>query len=108
MALIRASCSDCGDVELTTGDVQVRVCLADNQGTYSFRCPHCLMTIVKAAEPRTVDLLVASGVTYTTWDLPQELAERPTHGEPISHDDLIDFHELLQDDSRLLELLAAF
>ena len=70
MATIRASCAECGDVELTTADVRVRVCTADNQGTYAFRCPVCLMTVVKPAEPRTVDLLVASGVTYETWAPP--------------------------------------
>ena len=107
MATIRASCSDCGDVELTTADVHVRVCVADNSGTYSFRCPTCEMTVVKPAEPRTVDLLVASGVSYSTWTLPAELTEPRGAGGPITHDDLIDFHDLLSDDRRLLDALAA-
>lgn len=99
MATIRASCGECGDVELTTADVRVRVCLEDNQGSYSFRCPQCRMAVVKLAEPRIVDLLVASGVELSTWSLPAELSE-PRVGEPISHDDLLDFHELLnRDDS---------
>ena len=75
MATIRASCGECGDVELTTDDVHVRVCTGDSQGTYSFRCPVCLMTVIKPAEARTVDLLVASGVSYETWTLPLELSE---------------------------------
>src|SRR5215210_4295571 len=66
MATIRASCGDCGDVELTTGDVRVRVCTFDNRGTYSFRCPKCRMVVVKPAEHRTIDLLVASGVSMAT------------------------------------------
>lgn len=107
MATIRASCSDCGDVELTTADVHVRICDDNNQGTYSFRCPHCHMTIVKPAESRTIDLLVASGVAFTTWRLPAELFE--THlGEPINHDDLLDFHHLLQDEIKLSAALAEF
>ena len=77
MATIRASCGECGDVELTTDDVHVRVCTGDSQGTYSFRCPVCLMTVIKPAEARTVDLLVASGVSYETWTLPLELSEPP-------------------------------
>lgn len=97
MATIRASCGDCGDVELTTGDVRVRVCVRDNQGSYSFRCPTCRMAVVKAAEPRIVDLLVASGVELATWDLPAELFE--SHAGPnLTHDDLLDFHHLLQRD----------
>lgn len=105
MATIRASCSDCGDVELTTADVHVRICDDNNRGAYAFRCPHCSMMVVKPAEPRTIDLLVASGVSFTTWRLPAELHE--THsGEPINHDDLLDFHHLLEDDNRLTAALA--
>jgi hypothetical protein len=107
MATIRASCFDCGDVELTTADVRVRVCTTDNQGTYSFRCPHCSMTVVKPAEPRTVDLLVASGVVYSTWTPPLELSEPRGEGStPITHDELLDFHALLADDSLLSDALA--
>ncbi|CAN5857412.1 hypothetical protein BH24ACT3_BH24ACT3_16980 [soil metagenome] len=99
MATIRASCGECGDVELTTADVQVRVCTHDNQGTYSFICPHCRLAVVKPAEPRIIDLLVSSGVRLSTWDLPSELLERPP-GAAITHDDLLDFHVLLhRDDS---------
>jgi hypothetical protein len=109
MATIRASCFECGDVELTTGDVHVRVCTLDNQGTYTFRCPTCSMTVVKPAEPRTVDLLVASGVSYSTWSLPLELTEPRGSGEAISHDEILDFHSSLQDDdelSRAMDMLA--
>lgn len=105
MATIRASCSECGDVELTTADVHVRICDDNNAGTYSFRCPFCEMTIVKPAEARTIDLLIASGVAFSTWRLPAELHE--THiGEPINHDDLLDFHVLLQDDLRVSEIMS--
>lgn len=100
MPTIRATCGDCGDVELTTSDVQVRVCMEDSQGSYHFRCPSCRMSVVKHAEPRIVDLLVASGVELATWTLPAELFEQHD-GAPLSHDDLIDFHLLLgQDDER--------
>ena len=97
MATIRATCMDCGDVELTTADVRVRVCIEDNAGSYHFRCPHCAMAVVKPAEPRIVDLLVASGVELSTWRLPAELFE-PRFGDRINHDDLLDFHELLDHD----------
>jgi hypothetical protein len=105
MATIRASCGDCGDVELTTRDVEVRVCSDDNRGTYSFRCPVCRMAVVKSAEPRIVELLVASGVRLSTWRLPAELSET-REGEPISHDDLLDFHELLERDDTWLARLT--
>lgn len=98
MTTIRASCPDCGDVELTVKDVSVRVCAEDNQGSYTFRCPECRLAVAKAAEPRIVDLLVSSGVRMQVWHLPAELFE-PRHGLPISHDDLLDFHLMLEDGS---------
>ncbi len=61
--VIKASCHDCGDVELGVSDLEVRVCTQDEQGTYVFRCPSCQMSVVKPAEPRIVDMLVASGVS---------------------------------------------
>jgi len=104
MATIRATCSDCGDVELTTDDVRVRVCLEDSAGSYTFRCPLCHMAVVKPAEPRIVDLLAASGVEVFMWRLPAELYE-PRLGPRIDHDDLLDFHELLQSDSWFTDLV---
>lgn len=103
--VIKASCQDCGDVELRVNDLRVRVCTEVEAGSYVFRCPTCQMSVVKPAEPRIVDMLVASGVELVTWDLPAELFE--VHpGPPITHDDLIDFHRILQDDSWFDSLLA--
>lgn len=107
MATIRASCDHCGDIELTTADVAVQVCVDDNQGSYSFQCPECAAIVVKPAEPRTVDLLVASGVSCATWSVPAELLEPRGHGASISHDDLLDFHQLLSDDARLAEAMES-
>ena len=106
MATIRASCADCGDVELTTVDVKVRVCSTDNRGSYCFRCPKCLMMVVKPAEHRTIDLLVASGVELARWELPAELLERRA-GDAINHDDLLDFHAMLYDDHIFESAIAA-
>src|SRR5918997_4257052 len=105
MATIRASCPDCGDVELTTREVSVRVCASDQRGAYTFRCPSCRMAVTKGAEPRIVDLLVSSGVTLEVWRLPAELFEQRV-GEPLTHDDLLEFHELLQDEEWFAELAS--
>ena len=95
--VIKASGHDCGDVELAVRDLSVRVCFEGEHGSYVFRCPTCQMSVVKPAEPRIVDMLVASGVPLIEWRLPAELFE-PRGGAPITHDDLIDFHRLLQRD----------
>lgn len=105
MTTIRASCPTCGDVELKIDDVTVRVCAADDSGAYIFRCPACAGAVTKNAEARIVDLLVSSGVRLEVWQLPAELYEVKT-GCPISHDDLLDFHALLQSDDWFGQLVA--
>jgi hypothetical protein len=94
---IRASCEDCGDVQLRPPDLKVRVCADDNSGTYVFSCPHCHRGVAKPAEGRIVELLVSSGVELEVWRMPAELAERPA-GPTIGYDDLLDFHLLLSTD----------
>jgi len=103
---IRASCEHCGDVELRVDDVQVRVCIDDDAGSYVFRCPTCAMAVVKDAEPRVVELLVASGVDVAYWSRPAELDERRS-GPAFTHDDLLDFHELLESDGWERALLGS-
>lgn len=103
---IRASCGDCGDVELRVADVEVRLRDDEEAGTYVFRCPECSMAVVKDAEPRVVDLLVASGVVLTRWSLPAEVHERRS-GPAFTHDDLLDFHELLSTDRWYDQLLGS-
>lgn len=108
VATIKASCPTCGDVELTTRDVQVLLCATTNEGSYAFRCPACSLAVSKPAEPRIVDVLVASGVRLSVWQMPAELDEEHA-GAPISYDDLLEFHfELKGDDwfERLTGTLA--
>jgi hypothetical protein len=103
---IRASCEHCGDVDLRVDDVQVRICIDDDAGSYVFRCPRCTMAVVKDAEPRVVELLLASGVEVTYWARPAELDERRS-GPAFTHDDLLDFHELLASDGWERALLGS-
>jgi hypothetical protein len=63
------------------------------------------MTVSKAAEQRIIDLLASSGVRVEIWRLPMELRERPV-GEPLTHDDLLAFHELLDQDDWFATLEA--
>lgn len=97
VALVRASCPTCGDIELPGTALHARKCETTGEGSYSFGCPVCSTVIVKPADQRLLDLLVASGIPMTTWSLPSELAEEHL-GEPINHDDILAFHELLETD----------
>lgn len=105
MPSIRATCHECGDVDLGAGDVRVRVCEDDDRGSYSFRCPKCGFVVVKPAEPRIVELLAAAGVEVARWRLPAELREPRGSGAPLSHDELLDFHHGLVDEARFLHAL---
>ena len=105
MATVRASCPTCGDVELTTREVQVQVCVATDQGTYSFVCPSCRLIVNKPAERRVVDLLVAAGVRLVSWDMPAELSELKA-GPPITYDDLLAFHFELETDNWFDHVIA--
>jgi hypothetical protein len=101
MATIRATCTVCGDVELGTADVRVRVDPTNHQGTYSFVCPRCDTLVVKPAQPRTVDLLLASGVEYDMAAASTPDADRAPRMEPIAESDIDAFSDLLGDDGRL-------
>lgn len=104
--LIRATCTDCGDIELGTRDLLVRLCEETDSGTYVFRCPQCDTPVVRHADRPTIDLLVSSGCRLEVWNRPAELAEERPVGAPFTHDDLIDFHELLGGERWFDELLA--
>jgi hypothetical protein len=109
MATIRASCDTCGDVEFPTTDVRVHAPEDGGAGTYAFLCPTCALTVVRTAERPVMDLLIAAGVAFTTWRRPAELVERdaqPSAG-PLTHNDLLSFHEALHDDGELRAALDA-
>ena len=97
MMTIRATCPTCGDVEFASEAVTVRVCAADNNGSYAFRCPECGLAVAKPADHRVVDLLTSSGARIEVWDLPGELGELHS-GPVITFDDILAFHYAIQED----------
>lgn len=112
MTTIKATCPTCGEVALTPDDIELRV---DDSGTdtsfYGFACPSCAAAVRKPADERVVRLLVSGGVPA----LPVEaeaarvrLRDRFDHAR-LTHDDLLDFHQALAEDSwfeRLLDQVA--
>ena len=100
---IRANCPTCGDVQLRSNELVVRVCSDDESGSYTFRCPTCAVAVAKGASKRIVDLLVSSGVRMEVWRMPAELAE-PHVGPRLQPDDLLDFHLVLESDDWFSEL----
>lgn len=106
MAIIKASCPECGDVEMSIGEVQVALCTTTDHGSYAFRCPGCRMAVSKPIDGDVVDVLVASGARLSVWELPAELSEAH-EGGPITHDDLLAFHFELDRDDWMARLRSA-
>ncbi len=65
MAAIKATCDDCGDVDLTSRDVAIVKLKNDVEHscieTYAFKCPCCSKIRTKVANEKTVDVLNAVG-----------------------------------------------
>jgi hypothetical protein len=90
---IKATCPACGEVELKPDDIELRVC-THAPASY-FGCPMCRDAIQKPADDRVIQLLISGGVRALVWELPGEVLE--VHdGPPLTHDDLLDFHLLLE------------
>jgi hypothetical protein len=95
---IKATCPDCGEVDLTPKDVRLEIGGSGGaDSTYGFTCPTCRDFVRKPADERVVRLLLSGGVTPSLQKTPAEALERKD-GPPINHDDLLEFHEALQRD----------
>lgn len=103
MTRIEATCPRCGTVERTPQDFQLAICDDPTASWYAFECPDCATRVQKHADERVVALLIAEGVTPVRWELPPEMAESHD-GPPISLDDVLDFHLLLEDPAWFAEL----
>ena len=94
MTTIKATCTDCGEVDLTADDILLRIGPSKAVNTYGFTCPGCGEFVQKTADDRVVRLLLSGGVVPVPVHVPAEALE--IHSGPvISHDDLLDFHQLL-------------
>ncbi len=122
MTRIRATCPTCGEVDLHPRDVQLEI-LRDRAGvvgdgsSYRFDCPTCTAEVTKPADERVARLLATGGVAISITrtdvdladlseflgDLPQH-PEAPPQGPALTHDDLLDFHALLDRDDWYAEL----
>ena len=86
-----------------------------DRGEYGFICPVCCDPVTKPANRKTVALLIAAGVEPTTGDIDRELPRRSLPPEdlgpdpdaaPLTLDDLIAFHFLLDDEHAIAESFA--
>lgn len=77
MTRIRATCPDCGDVEIRPDAMLVTVAGSTADGhagsSYSFVCTGCQHEVVKAADTRVLHLLTGSGCNVTVVTEPQQI-----------------------------------
>lgn len=108
MTTIKATCPSCGEVSLTPDQMALHL---DQSGagrsSYEFVCPACEEAVVKPADERIVRLLMSGGVPVVDEEPLTELARRRFNGPALTHDDLLDFHTLLERDDWFDALLAA-
>ncbi len=106
MKPVRVTCPECGDIELTISDLRARVCIETDHAEYRFRCESCERVTIKDAPSETLDLLVSAGIQVDRWHLPADLKVRH-RGPTIDHDDLIAFHDFIEDDAALAKAVSA-
>lgn len=64
MTTIKTTCSRCGDIHLTPGDLALELSPTSDEGTYRFTCPVCALLQRRPANARVVSVLMATGVSY--------------------------------------------
>lgn len=64
MTTIKTTCSRCGDVHLTPGDLALELAPSSDEGSYTFICPVCQEQQRRPANARVVSVLLATGVSY--------------------------------------------
>lgn len=116
MTRIRASCPECGEVDLRPDEVTLHVVRGGDGAlsigsSYRFLCPACDELVTKPADERIATLLRSGGVATeetagTGADRRPRHPEDPPGGPPLGYDDLLDLHLLLAGDDWFARLLA--
>lgn len=108
MSTIQAICPSCGSsVRLEPNALLLLAGDAATTGTYLFCCDGCGQVAAKPARPSDIVLLATVGVRdHTTRRAGPQAAPSQGPERPFTADDIIDFHQLLDGDDWLPQLLA--
>lgn len=101
MTRIRATCPVCGEVDLRPNDIELEIhrdVVTDvGEGScYRFACPTCTELVTKPADERIARLLTTGGVPVVEPPEPEPHPEAPPAGAPLTLDDLLTLHQLLE------------
>jgi hypothetical protein len=91
MSAIRTTCPHCiCPVDLDPPEILLLPAPSQASGPYAYYCRSCQQVTVAPVSPTAFELLVSAGV-----DVQQSTAALPPPAHPLTIDDLIDFHRLL-------------
>jgi hypothetical protein len=125
MTRIRATCPDCGEIDLQPSEIELRIVRGDDGevgdgSNYRFACPTCTVLVTKPADERIARLLATGGVEISierdaialatverTAEVKARHPEAPAAGPAVSYDDLLDLHLALQGDAWFDELVRS-
>lgn len=108
MARIETTCGTCGSrIRIALTDLEL-VHDRDDEHRFLFACPTCGRPTSRTADPRHLAVLNAIGVTAAdARSRSRGHPEAPDRGAPpLTRDDLLRFHELLQTDDWFAQLVA--
>ncbi|CAB4938320.1 MAG: hypothetical protein F2842_03520 [Actinobacteria bacterium] len=97
MTTIKATCPECGDVELTPAEVRVEVeeTLAAPVSAFAFECRVCATHVRGPVDQPTAAALTRSGARTVHRRLPAEVRE-PHAVTPLTEDEVIAFGRWLE------------
>jgi hypothetical protein len=95
MTTIKTTCSRCGDIHLTPGDVALELRPGGREGDYCFTCPSCTFEQRRPANSRVVSVLLATGVHFEV-----------RNPDPITETEIEAFMVALETEPDPLRLLA--
>jgi len=99
MTTIKTTCEQCGDIELEPGDLALELDPTQESGVYLFTCPSCIGIQRRPANPRVVNVLLATGVSY-------EVVTPTPIENPITEAEIDAFAHRLDSEEDLFRLLT--
>ena len=100
MTTIKTTCERCGDVELEPSDLSLELDPTEESGVYLFTCPTCIAVQRRPANPRVVNVLLATGVTF-------EVVTPTPVENPITESEIAAFARRLHGEEDLFRLLTS-
>lgn len=85
-------------------EIKILSCLDFEQDELVFFCQNCQQESRKTIKGKVLQLLHSNGTKVETWSIPEEYFETK-QGQPVNHDDLLDFHIHLKDEQMFAQAL---